>query len=324
MFFPIEGRPMGDHFSVFQEVPWGSPTVFQLFWSFFVVEEFRTKFQDTLLSAFVTIWELRSFWLEYTEIASLVLQPYQEALRWCPRTLPLGIWDSEAPCTVNTALYPSSLTSSPRSTTRTLYFWRCFASSAFIMWQRSSKFAKRTGFQSFLAWRITSNFGLTFFTSNAGVVLNWFHSLSTAALASGIFTASWTETGLCTKLLCKLPKYSAMWSVCCRFTDRRAPVFSGSDSSTAWGFPRLSSFSQHGNAGAVSFSSFRRASAITLKWSLSSVNKYHIDSTVAACCLQFGTCFCPFRSLFSPCVLERSYPSCRPDTVWSASLVEFS
>ena len=49
----------------------------------------------------------------------------------------------------------------------------------------------------------------------------------------------------------------------------------------------MSSFSMHGKAGAVSFASFRRASATTLKQSSSSVN-----TSVAACCLQCGTFFC--------------------------------
>ena len=35
-----------------------------------------------------------------------------------------------------------------------------------------------------------TDFGLTFLTSNAGVVFNLFHTLTTAALASGHFTAS--------------------------------------------------------------------------------------------------------------------------------------
>ena len=106
--------------------------------------------------------------------------------------------------------------------------------------------------------------------------------LCTAAWASGIFKASCTETALCTRPECKLPTYpfSAMWSMCWRFTFPHAPLFSEPDCSslastevtTAWGFPGLSILAMHGKARAVSFSSFRRASATTLKWSLSSVN----------------------------------------------------
>ena len=87
-FFPTGGRLVGDHTSFFQEVPLDLQYHSNLL--VFVVEVFWSKFQDIRLSAFVTIWEHRSCWLECTlKLRHLFLQPYQEALRWCPRTLPL-------------------------------------------------------------------------------------------------------------------------------------------------------------------------------------------------------------------------------------------
>ena len=60
------------------------------------------------------------------------------------------------------------------------------------------------------------------------------HSLSTAALAPDILVASWMDTGLCTRPQWKLSHipFSAMWSICCRFTHPHAPVFSESDCSS--------------------------------------------------------------------------------------------
>ena len=61
------------------------PTFWSLSWM-----NYDHKFMDILLLAIVTIWENLSFCLDGTlQLRHLFLQQCQEALRWCPRTLPL-------------------------------------------------------------------------------------------------------------------------------------------------------------------------------------------------------------------------------------------
>ena len=92
---------------------------------------------------FVTFWKLLSFWLECTlRLRHLFLQSYQESLRESPRNSPLPPETPKHPCSVNAALYSSSsLALSSRSTSRPLYFWTCFANSAFFKWQMSNTLA---------------------------------------------------------------------------------------------------------------------------------------------------------------------------------------
>ena len=59
-FFPTEGRPMGDHISSFQAGSTGS-SIFSKLLGLCREGILIKKLKDTLYSAFVTIWELRSF-----------------------------------------------------------------------------------------------------------------------------------------------------------------------------------------------------------------------------------------------------------------------
>ena len=53
--------------------------------------------------------------------------------------------EADDPCSINTASEPeSSLTVSPRSTPRPLYFWNCGSDSEILRWQRSINDAKWT------------------------------------------------------------------------------------------------------------------------------------------------------------------------------------
>ena len=87
---------MGDHGSSFQEIPRG----LQYYSNFlvFVVGEFWSKFPDILLSAFVTIWELRIIltWV-YAEIASLVSPAIPGSFEIVSKNLAAAIRDAEAP-----------------------------------------------------------------------------------------------------------------------------------------------------------------------------------------------------------------------------------
>ena len=136
----------------------------------------------------------------HAKIASRVSPVTPGSIEIVSKNFATAIWDAEARGSESTALYPSSsLTLCPQSTTRApLYFWRCFASSAFFKWLESIGFSKMNSFPSSFVWRTTSDFGRTFFTSHVGSVKIYVHYFHTAALASGIFKASWTETGLWT------------------------------------------------------------------------------------------------------------------------------
>ena len=88
-----------------------------------------------------------------------------------------------------------------------------------------------------------------------------------------------------------------MCSTCCRFTFPHAPLFSELDCSSSLHLPEISRGCYPSLCTALRqqclYSSFRRASAITLKSTLSSVCTL-VDSPVTACCLQFGLFICPF------------------------------
>ena len=177
----------------------------------FVVEEFWSTFQDILLSAFVTIWELRSLWLECTlKSRHLFLQPYQEALTWRPRILPLP---SETLKHLALWILPCI----------PLRLWRCHSGAQVascipggVSQVRRSSSDKGPS---------CSRRGLFFHPSSSDgwlqplVLLSWHSTLELSlirsiiyplrlwlqvALASGIFTASSIKTGLCTKPQWKL------------------------------------------------------------------------------------------------------------------------
>ena len=76
---------------------------------------------------------------------------------------------------------------SPRSTTRPLYFWNCGSNSAILRWHVSINVPKWTSFLSFCASRMTSFLLLTLSSFYAGIASSFFHSLPTAAFASGNF-----------------------------------------------------------------------------------------------------------------------------------------
>ena len=112
------------------------------------------------------------------------------------------ICDADEPCSVNTAYAPeSSFTMSPRCTTRPLYFWNCVSNSAFFWWQMSINVAKWTVFFHYLCASFATSFLLlTFSNFHVGIVSSYFHSLSTAAFASGIFITCGIGMKVCTKL----------------------------------------------------------------------------------------------------------------------------
>ena len=158
LFFPKEDWLLGDHLNSCQEVP-QDHECYSNCWVF-VVEDSPSKFQDMLLFAIVTIWELRSSRPEC-------------ARKLRPRNLAAVTWHAEAPCFANTALCPSSsLTLSHRSTNHLLYLWTCVASSSFFKWQSSVQFPKWTVFHPpSLYWGPQTD--LIIFTSHAGMFLNF-------------------------------------------------------------------------------------------------------------------------------------------------------
>ena len=175
-----------DHISSFQEVPRGLQyysKLFRLCRGGIVIQ-----IQDIILMIIVTIWESRSVGpectLNTTSLFSQVISRSFEIVvkNFCRchlmlRHLPPRIL----------LLYPSSsLTLSPRSTTRSLYFWRCFAAT-FFKWQMSVKFTKSTVFaaSSFDWW-----LQILISPSFRPILECFSHSLSTAALTSVISTAS--------------------------------------------------------------------------------------------------------------------------------------
>ena len=53
------------------------------------------------------------------------------------------------------------------------------------------------------------------------------------------------------------------------------------------------------------------------------IGQYLVDSSVATCCLQFGTFLCVFCKLLKRKFPGESYPSIRPYTLWSGGLWDF-
>ena len=90
----------------------------------------------------ITIWEPPTCTLQRTRILRRVLCPaVPRGLDIVSRTLVAAICEGDAPCSVNTARNPLSLTVDTRSTT-TLAVLSWFASSTCDRWQRSITVAK--------------------------------------------------------------------------------------------------------------------------------------------------------------------------------------
>ena len=89
---------------------------------------------------------------------------------------------------------------SSQSTTLPLYFCSFDSNSAFWRWHMSIDGAKWTFFVSLCASKVTSFLLLTFPKFYAGIVSSYFHSVSTAAFATGIFMTCDIGINLCTKL----------------------------------------------------------------------------------------------------------------------------
>ena len=76
----------------------------------------------------------------------------------------------------------------------------------------------------------------------------------------------------------------------------------------------------HGIARAVSFFQFQTSISNHLEV-IFVIGQYLAESSVAACCLQFGIFFIPFCNLIFFLFLGASSPSFRPFSVWSGSLL---
>ena len=143
-----EGWPMGDHSSVFQEEPLG----LQYYPNLLVF--CRGGILIQILSAFVTIGELRSFWPECTlKVRHLLLQPYQGALWWYP-----------------------SWRCPPKSKTRPLYFLEVFCKFGSSSDRDPSNTRCELFFPSFFAWRMSSE-----------VLLSWHPKLEMSRMRSIIY-----------------------------------------------------------------------------------------------------------------------------------------
>ena len=92
------------------------------------------------------------------------------------------VWDADEPCSVKTALAPESFVFY-NVTTLLLYFCDFGYDSASSRWHLSINVLKWTFF-----WNQSAR-SLTFSSYHAGIVSSFFHSLSTAAFATGIFIA---------------------------------------------------------------------------------------------------------------------------------------
>ena len=137
----------------------------------------------------------------YAETASAACPAYPGCLDIMSMTYAAVICDADEPCSVNTAYDPEfSFTTSPRSTTRPLYFWNCGSNSEFLRWQRSIHDAKCTVLPSFLASAITSFLFLTFVSCHAGIFSSFPDPFSTAYFAFGILNAWSIGMNLCTRL----------------------------------------------------------------------------------------------------------------------------
>ena len=182
------------------------------------------------------------------------------------KNLAVTIWDAEEPCSANAALSPCS---------SELASLEVFSKFLVLQVTEVPQIREVNCFSILLRLTYDNGLGFCFLGAPWWLFLQFSYYLSADVWSSGIFIASWMETGLCTEQQWKLPDtfLLAMSSTCFRFTFQHVPVFSESDCSSlasiefaiAWGSPRLSSLAMHSIARTVYFSNFRRASSITLK-----------------------------------------------------------
>ena len=299
---------MGDHVSSLQKSTTGS----SIFSKLFSLCRGRTPIQSSGHSSFGSRNNLGASVIctwAYAEIASLVSPAISRSFETVSKNFAAAICEAQAPCSVNTALCPSSsLTLSPQSTTRPLYFWRCVASSAFFKWQRSTKLAKWTVCPSFFAWRMTSYFDLTFLASHAGIVNNsprlWL-LVSSKLLERKLARVSSHSVNFPHILFrrCGPSVVASLFRMLLYFLNLTVPHWYQLKLQLPEVFHRLSSLAMHGKARVVSLSSFRRASAPTLKWSVSSVNTSQISLLRRAAC-SLGRYSAHSAIYYSFCFLE--------------------
>ena len=163
-----------------------------------------------------------------------------------------------------------------------LYFWYWGSTSEFLRWQRSINDAKWTFLPLFLASSITSFFVSDFRQLPCQDFLQFSHSFSTAAVASGIFFAwsigmnLWTRLDLVNSFLlqrCDLRDT-------CRYTFQSfSHRFVGIDNTSTFGlafpilrqvFPRQFTGVLRGIAAGIGISNFLRAFLMVLLHSSSS------------------------------------------------------
>ena len=212
------------------------------------------------------MWELRSSRPECTrKLRNLLLQPYHGALRWCPRTLPLpsetlkhmALWT--LPCVL-------------------LRLWRCppaaqlapSVSGGVLQVRRSSSDRVPSDSRSELSFHTSSPDGwlrtlvLLSWHPTLEIVSHVFHCLSTVALASGKLQSFSNRNGLVYQAIMKnLPhttfrRYgpyvaTSLFRMLLYVLNQTCSSLTSIEVTMAWGSPRLSFFSMHGIAGAVSF-----------------------------------------------------------------------
>ena len=124
------------------------------------------------------------------DTASAACPAHPGSLDMISMTFAAVIWDADDPCSVNTAQDPESFfTMSPRTTTRPLYFLVLCLQFGILQMTDVHQWSKWTFAPFDLASSITSDLLLTLVRSHAGIFSSFYHSLSTAAFASGIFIA---------------------------------------------------------------------------------------------------------------------------------------
>ena len=157
-----------------QEEQLGLP-YWTMIWAICVVVD-ESKCLDTPIWEFLIICEHLPFSLGYKLILRRLLVHRNLAIwRWYPFTFAAVICEADDPCSVDSAWDPeSSFTTSPRSTTRPLYFWCFVSNSAFFEWHVSINEAKWTVAPFVLAASITSFLLLTFVRFHAEICSDFF------------------------------------------------------------------------------------------------------------------------------------------------------
>ena len=149
-----------------------------------------------------------------------------------------------------------------------------------------------------------------------------FHSLSTAALASGAFIASPMTMGSCTGPSWKSDTYpfSEMWSMCfCVFCSSILALLL---TFIASGFPEHPSLETHGIEETMRFLVFARASEMNRRYSVHS-DEASKKQVFSACVLQFCLFFSsPKLATSSFFFLRKSGPFWGPHRLTSCSILD--